>query len=172
MLQRLRQRCQRCRQFLCDSGCCSYPDNGSSWLRLTLYRVRRCYGTGGTRHKHHKKWQIEHFKASPATLMVAMGSAEIAGAIAGAGIGAAASVSWKWKDGSMSQIAASWLLVHVLHAIPAPCHRYQRPANAPMAHPTRALLWKENPPIYFPESRRGLCPRRPGKETQSPTSRR
>ena len=81
---------------------------------------------------------IEHFSADPTTLLVAMSSAEIAaaiwlitatrlgfpvstthttvGAVAGAGIGAAASVTWEWKDGSMSQIAASWLISPLISA--------------------------------------------------------
>jgi phosphate/sulfate permease len=81
---------------------------------------------------------LDRFKAQPATLFVAMGSAEIAsafwlmlatrlgfpvstthttvGALVGAGIGSQAGVTWAWKTGSISQIAASWLVSPLIGA--------------------------------------------------------
>ncbi|EGY18650.1 Phosphate-repressible phosphate permease pho-4 like protein [Verticillium longisporum] len=81
---------------------------------------------------------LDRFRDNPATLLVAMGSAEIAsatwllvatkigfpvstthtivGALVGAGIGAQSAVTWEWKKGSVSQIAASWLISPLIAA--------------------------------------------------------
>lgn len=81
---------------------------------------------------------LDRFREHPAALLVAMGSAEIAsatwlmaatrmgfpvstthtivGALVGAGIGSQAGVTWKWKSGSISQIAASWLISPLIGA--------------------------------------------------------
>lgn len=81
---------------------------------------------------------LDRFREHPAALLVAMGSAEIAsatwlmaatrmgfpvstthtivGALVGAGIGSQAGVTWKWKSGSISQIAASWLVSPLIGA--------------------------------------------------------
>lgn len=82
---------------------------------------------------------LDRFREHPATLLAAMGSAEIAsatwlmvatrlgfpvstthtivGALVGAGIGSQAGVTWAWKTGSISQIAASWLISPLVGAI-------------------------------------------------------
>ncbi|KFA51396.1 hypothetical protein S40293_03258 [Stachybotrys chartarum IBT 40293] len=81
---------------------------------------------------------LDRFIENPAVILVVMGSAEIGsatwlltatklgfpvstthtivGALVGAGIGAQASVTWAWEDGSVSQIAASWLISPFLAA--------------------------------------------------------
>jgi PiT family inorganic phosphate transporter/sodium-dependent phosphate transporter len=81
---------------------------------------------------------LDRFRNNPATLLVAMGSAEVAsatwlliatklgfpvstthtivGALVGAGIGAQSAVTWRWTRGSISQIAASWLISPILSA--------------------------------------------------------
>ncbi|KAI3534675.1 phosphate transporter [Colletotrichum filicis] len=74
--------------------------------------------------------ELDRFRTTPSTLILAMGCAEFAsafwllaarkvgypvsttqtivGALVGVGIAAQAQVSWAWSDGSVSQIAASW----------------------------------------------------------------
>ncbi|KAI5377007.1 hypothetical protein J4E82_004382 [Alternaria postmessia] len=81
---------------------------------------------------------LDTFKPVPATLMLAMGCAEVGsavfltvatiagmpvsttqtvvGALAGAGIAAQSPLSWGWKKGSISQIAASWVIAPFLSA--------------------------------------------------------
>ncbi|KAL1799979.1 hypothetical protein ACET3X_000321 [Alternaria dauci] len=81
---------------------------------------------------------LETFENAPATLMLAMGCAEVGsaifltvatfagmpvsttqtvvGALAGAGIAAQSPLSWGWKSGSISQIAASWVVAPFLAA--------------------------------------------------------
>lgn len=81
---------------------------------------------------------IERFEQQPATLMLAMGCAEVAsatwllvatgkgfpvsttqtivGSLVGVGIAAQASVQWAWEDGSVSQIAASWAIAPLIAA--------------------------------------------------------
>ncbi|KAK0619524.1 phosphate transporter family protein [Immersiella caudata] len=81
---------------------------------------------------------LEPFRKSPSVLMTAMGSAEISsatwlmvatrlgfpvstthtivGSLIGAGIGSQAGVTWSWKSGSVSQIAASWLIAPLIGA--------------------------------------------------------
>ncbi|KAI4945656.1 hypothetical protein J4E91_007999 [Alternaria rosae] len=81
---------------------------------------------------------LDTFKPAPATLMLAMGCAEVGsavfltvatfagmpvsttqtvvGALAGAGIAAQSPLSWGWKKGSISQIAASWVIAPFLSA--------------------------------------------------------
>ncbi|KAH8643279.1 Phosphate-repressible phosphate permease pho-4 [Alternaria alternata] len=81
---------------------------------------------------------LDTFEPVPATLMLAMGCAEVAsavfltvatiagmpvsttqtvvGALAGAGIAAQSPLSWGWKKGSISQIAASWVIAPFLSA--------------------------------------------------------
>ncbi|TEA13270.1 Phosphate-repressible phosphate permease pho-4 [Colletotrichum sidae] len=82
---------------------------------------------------------LDRFRQTPSTLMLAMGCAEFAsagwlliatrlgypvsttqtivGALVGVGIAAEASVSWGWKDGSVSQIAASWAIAPCIAAV-------------------------------------------------------
>ncbi|KFY27125.1 hypothetical protein V493_03690 [Pseudogymnoascus sp. VKM F-4281 (FW-2241)] len=79
---------------------------------------------------------IKRFEDAPATLILAMTCAEIGsatwlltatrfgfpvsttqtivGAMIGAGLAAEATISWGWKKGSVSQIAASWLIAPLL----------------------------------------------------------
>lgn len=81
---------------------------------------------------------LDTFKPAPATLMLAMGCAEVGsatfltiatiagmpvsttqtvvGALAGAGIAAQSPLSWGWKKGSISQIAASWVIAPFISA--------------------------------------------------------
>ncbi|ROT37339.1 phosphate transporter family protein [Sodiomyces alkalinus F11] len=81
---------------------------------------------------------LDRFRSHPATILVAMGAAEIAsatwlltatklgfpvstthtivGALIGAGIGAQSAVTWQWTRGSVSQIAASWLISPLISA--------------------------------------------------------
>ncbi|KAI4648439.1 uncharacterized protein J4E79_010061 [Alternaria viburni] len=81
---------------------------------------------------------LDTFKPVPGTLMLAMGCAEVGsavfltvatiagmpvsttqtvvGALAGAGIAAQSPLSWGWKKGSISQIAASWVIAPFLSA--------------------------------------------------------
>ncbi|EDU44265.1 PitA Phosphate sulfate permease [Pyrenophora tritici-repentis] len=81
---------------------------------------------------------LDTFKPVPATLMLAMSCAEVGsatfltiatlagmpvsttqtvvGALAGAGIAAQSPLSWGWKKGSISQIAASWVIAPFLAA--------------------------------------------------------
>jgi sodium-dependent phosphate transporter len=83
-------------------------------------------------------FSLDTFKPEPATLMLAMGCAEVGsavfltfatiaglpvsttqtvvGALAGAGIAANSPLSWGWKKGSISQIAASWVIAPFLSA--------------------------------------------------------
>jgi sodium-dependent phosphate transporter len=83
-------------------------------------------------------FSLDTFKPEPATLMLAMGCAEVGsavfltfatiaglpvsttqtvvGALAGAGIAAKSPLSWGWKKGSISQIAASWVIAPFLSA--------------------------------------------------------
>ncbi|XP_014559042.1 hypothetical protein COCVIDRAFT_13989 [Bipolaris victoriae FI3] len=83
-------------------------------------------------------FDLETFKPAPATLMLAMGCAEVGsatfltiatfmgmpvsttqtvvGALAGAGIAAQSPLSWGWKKGSISQIAASWVIAPFISA--------------------------------------------------------
>ena len=78
----------------------------------------------------HNIISLDPFKGKPATLMLAMGCAEvgnatwlmiattlgfpvsttqtIVGALIGVGFAAQTSISWDWKSGSVSQVAASW----------------------------------------------------------------
>ncbi|KAF1832673.1 phosphate transporter [Decorospora gaudefroyi] len=81
---------------------------------------------------------LETFEPNPATLMLAFGCAEVGsatfltlatfagmpvsttqtvvGALAGAGLASQAPLSWSWKKGSISQIAASWVIAPILAA--------------------------------------------------------
>ncbi|KAM6536146.1 hypothetical protein FALCPG4_002163 [Fusarium falciforme] len=81
---------------------------------------------------------LGHFVATPSVLMLVMGCAEVGsatwllvatklgfpvsttqtvvGAIVGAGIASQAQVTWRWTDGSVSQVAASWGIAPVLSA--------------------------------------------------------
>lgn len=81
-------------------------------------------------------FSLDTFKPVPETLMLAMGCAEVGsaifltaatfagmpvsttqtvvGALAGAGIAAQSPLSWGWKKGSISQIAASWVIAPLL----------------------------------------------------------
>jgi phosphate/sulfate permease len=81
---------------------------------------------------------ITRFENTPAVLMLAMACAEfgsafwlilatrlgfpvsttqtVVGALVGVGIAAQAQVQWDWKDGSVSQIAASWAIAPLLAA--------------------------------------------------------
>ncbi|KAG9256691.1 phosphate transporter [Emericellopsis atlantica] len=81
---------------------------------------------------------IDHFRASPSVLVLAMGCAEVGnatwlliasklgfpvsttqtvvGALVGAGIASQASVNWEWTKGSVSQVAASWGIAPCLAA--------------------------------------------------------
>jgi len=81
---------------------------------------------------------ITRFKDSPAVLMLAMGCTEIGsaawlftatrlgfpvsttqtvvGALVGVGIASRTQVSWGWKDGSVSQVAASWGIAPLISA--------------------------------------------------------
>jgi sodium-dependent phosphate transporter len=83
-------------------------------------------------------FELDTFKPAPATLMLAMGCAEVGsatfltiatimgmpvsttqtvvGALAGAGIAAQSPLSWGWKKGSISQIAASWVIAPFISA--------------------------------------------------------
>lgn len=83
-------------------------------------------------------FSLDTFKPAPATLMLAMGCAEVGsatfltiatiagmpvsttqtvvGALAGAGIAAQSPLSWGWKKGSISQIAASWVIAPFISA--------------------------------------------------------
>ncbi|KAF5845355.1 hypothetical protein GGP41_002933 [Bipolaris sorokiniana] len=83
-------------------------------------------------------FDLDTFKPAPATLMLAMGCAEVGsatfltiatfmgmpvsttqtvvGALAGAGIAAQSPLSWGWKKGSISQIAASWVIAPFISA--------------------------------------------------------
>lgn len=83
-------------------------------------------------------FDLETFEPAPATLMLAMGCAEVGsaafltfatvmgmpvsttqtvvGALAGAGIAAQSPLSWGWKKGSISQIAASWVIAPFISA--------------------------------------------------------
>ncbi|WYZ35266.1 hypothetical protein EsH8_I_001542 [Colletotrichum jinshuiense] len=82
---------------------------------------------------------LDRFRQTPSTLILAMGCAEFAsafwllaatkmgypvsttqtivGALVGVGIAAQAQVSWSWKDGSVSQIAASWGVAPCIAAV-------------------------------------------------------
>ncbi|KAK6227629.1 phosphate transporter [Colletotrichum tabaci] len=82
---------------------------------------------------------LDRFRQTPSTLILAMGCAEFAsafwllaatklgypvsttqtivGALVGVGIAAQAQVSWSWKDGSVSQIAASWAIAPLIAAV-------------------------------------------------------
>lgn len=82
---------------------------------------------------------LDRFRGTPATLILAMGCAEFAsafwlltatkigypvsttqtivGALVGVGIAAEAGVSWGWKDGSVSQVAASWVIAPLISAV-------------------------------------------------------
>ncbi|KAF6814072.1 phosphate transporter [Colletotrichum sojae] len=86
---------------------------------------------------------LDRFRQTPSTLILAMGCAEFAsafwllfatkigypvsttqtivGALVGVGIAAQAQVSWSWKDGSVSQIAASWGVAPCIAAVFAAC---------------------------------------------------
>ncbi|KAL9601239.1 MAG: hypothetical protein Q9219_002644 [cf. Caloplaca sp. 3 TL-2023] len=79
---------------------------------------------------------IDRFEGNPGSLMLAMGSAElgnaawlsfatsigypvsttqsVVGALIGVGIAADSQITWRWDDGSVSQIAASWAIAPVL----------------------------------------------------------
>ncbi|KAL2752036.1 hypothetical protein ACRALDRAFT_2055516 [Sodiomyces alcalophilus JCM 7366] len=81
---------------------------------------------------------INHFAGSPAVIMLVMGCTEVAsaswlllatklgfpvsttqtviGALVGAGIASGARVSWNWRDGSVSQVAASWAIAPAISA--------------------------------------------------------
>ncbi|KAJ2904986.1 PiT family inorganic phosphate transporter [Zalerion maritima] len=81
---------------------------------------------------------ISRFEGSPGVLMLAMGCAEfgsafwlltatrlgfpvsttqtVVGALVGVGIASQADVMWKWADGSVSQVAASWAVAPCLAA--------------------------------------------------------
>ncbi|KAI6513375.1 hypothetical protein MCOR10_009248 [Pyricularia oryzae] len=81
---------------------------------------------------------INRFTGTPAALVLTMGCVEfgsaswlmlatkigfpvsttqtVVGALVGAGISSGAQVSWGWKTGSVSQIAASWLIAPVISA--------------------------------------------------------
>ncbi|KFA69377.1 hypothetical protein S40285_08898 [Stachybotrys chlorohalonatus IBT 40285] len=81
---------------------------------------------------------INRFVDSPSVLMLVMGCAEIAsatwlllatkvgfpvsttqtvvGALVGAGIASQAQVAWAWRDGSVSQVAASWAIAPLISA--------------------------------------------------------
>lgn len=81
---------------------------------------------------------IDRFRPQPGTLMLAMGTAEVGsagwlllatrlgfpvsttqtvvGALIGSGIASGAAVSWEWKDGSVSQVAASWGIAPLIAA--------------------------------------------------------
>jgi sodium-dependent phosphate transporter len=83
-------------------------------------------------------FSLETFEPAPPTLMLAMGCAELAsavfltiatiagmpvsttqtvvGALAGAGIASQSPLSWGWKSGSISQIAASWVIAPFIAA--------------------------------------------------------
>lgn len=83
-------------------------------------------------------FDLNTFKPEPATLMLAMGCAEVGsatfltiatlagmpvsttqtvvGALAGVGIAAKSPLSWGWKKGSISQIAASWVIAPFISA--------------------------------------------------------
>ncbi|KAK1998121.1 phosphate transporter [Colletotrichum falcatum] len=82
---------------------------------------------------------LDRFRQTPSTLILAMGCAEFAsafwllaatrlgypvsttqtivGALVGVGIAARARVSWSWKDGSVTQIAASWGVAPCIAAV-------------------------------------------------------
>ncbi|KAJ0162586.1 Phosphate-repressible phosphate permease pho-4 [Colletotrichum tanaceti] len=82
---------------------------------------------------------LDRFRQTPSTLILAMGCAEFAsafwllaatklgypvsttqtivGALVGVGLAAQARVSWSWKDGSVSQIAASWAIAPLIAAV-------------------------------------------------------
>ncbi|EFQ35674.1 phosphate transporter [Colletotrichum graminicola] len=82
---------------------------------------------------------LDRFRQTPSTLILAMGCAEFAsafwllaatklgypvsttqtivGALVGVGIAAQAQVSWSWKDGSVTQIAASWGVAPCIAAV-------------------------------------------------------
>ncbi|KAF9873679.1 phosphate transporter [Colletotrichum karsti] len=82
---------------------------------------------------------LDRFRETPATLILGMGCAEFAsafwllaatkmgypvsttqtivGALVGVGIAAQAGVSWSWKDGSVSQVAASWAIAPLISAV-------------------------------------------------------
>ncbi|KAL0935875.1 phosphate transporter [Colletotrichum truncatum] len=82
---------------------------------------------------------LDRFRQTPATLILGMGCAEFAsafwllaatkmgypvsttqtivGALVGVGIAAEAGVSWSWKDGSVSQVAASWVIAPFISAV-------------------------------------------------------
>ncbi|KAG9252700.1 phosphate transporter family protein [Emericellopsis atlantica] len=166
---------------------------------------------------------LDRFRSNPAALLVAMGSAEIAsatwlltatklgfpvstthtivGALVGAGIGEQSSITWEWKEGSVSQIAASWVISPLMavsailfatlkyallietpgapsledlgagvacgimfgtfFGVLALSHVFFRPyfhrvviladpRIRPWHLPLGPLLWRENPPLYFP----------------------
>ncbi|KAF2260269.1 phosphate transporter [Lojkania enalia] len=83
-------------------------------------------------------FSLDKFKPAPATLMLAMGCAElgsatfltiatisgfpvsttqtVVGALIGSGIAAQAPIKWSWQKGSVSQIAASWLIAPFISA--------------------------------------------------------
>ncbi|KAI8306361.1 Phosphate-repressible phosphate permease pho-4 [Colletotrichum sp. SAR11_240] len=82
---------------------------------------------------------LDRFRGTPSTLILGMGCAEFAsafwlltatkigypvsttqtivGALVGVGIAAEAGVSWGWKDGSVSQVAASWVVAPLISAV-------------------------------------------------------
>lgn len=81
---------------------------------------------------------LDHFVPTPSVLMLVMGCAEVGsatwllvatklgfpvsttqtvvGALVGAGIGSQAQVTWRWTDGSVSQVAASWAIAPLISA--------------------------------------------------------
>ncbi|RSL48026.1 hypothetical protein CEP54_013105 [Fusarium duplospermum] len=81
---------------------------------------------------------LDHFVPTPSVLMLVMGCAElgsatwllvatkmgfpvsttqtVVGALVGAGIGSQAQVTWRWADGSVSQVAASWAIAPLISA--------------------------------------------------------
>lgn len=83
-------------------------------------------------------FDLNRFKPAPATLMLAMGCAElgsatfltfatiagfpvsttqtVVGALIGSGLAAQASIKWDWDKGSVSQIAASWVIAPFISA--------------------------------------------------------